>query len=218
MDTKVIRIIFMLSSIALGIAMLVVDSLYYPGWISAAKWGYGLSFLYIFYATAAQDKLIQWFWLFALTAGVSELFADKWLVEVTRTLIYPPNEPMWLASPIYMPFSWLVVLMQLCFIAFLLANKLKKWQTSIALALLGGAMIPLYEHWAIGAKWWDYVNTPKFYDVPYYIMVAEAILVLPLPYMMADIDKQKWYMPVIYGIGEGLVMLLACIIAYYSVG
>ena len=69
-------------------------------------------------------------------------------------------------------------------------------------------------YFAIGAGWWSYENCKMWGSVPIYIFVAEGLLMLSIPDLFnrcADATL-KW-IPV-FGIIQGLIMWLACIIAF----
>lgn len=209
---------FVLGVMTFGIILLVIDSILDHGWITAAWWGYGLSAVFLTYALITRDALLLRFFLFSLSAGFAELFADQWLVEYTKTLVYPHHEPMLLSSPAYMPFSWTVVLIEVGYIGWLILNKWNMLVATIAICIIGSLLVPLYETWAIDAGWWYYVNTPKLGLVPKYVIMAEGLLMLTVPYMLKKADTSKIWMVVVLGIAEGAVMYLACIIAYAIAG
>ena len=212
------RFYFILSSMALGILLLIIDSLLSYGWITAAWWGYGLSLLYVAYAIVKKDKLLTRFIIFALAAGLTELLPDNWLVKFTGTLIYPQDEPMLMSSPAYMPFSWLVVLVQMGYLGWWASYKIGLFKASLALMVMGALLIPLYEHWAINAGWWYYINTKMIGTVPYYIILAEGLLMATVPFILRKVEVANYYTAIAWGIAEGLVMWLACIVAWYTLG
>ncbi len=209
---------FILGSMPIAIGCLVLAAWKYHGWEGAAWWGYGFSGLYLLYAILFNDKILLRFLLFSAAAGFTELLPDNWLVNVTHTLFYPPNEPMLYASPAYMPFSWIVVLTQIGYIGFLINKKYNLLITSLIVGLLGCMIIPLYEYLAIHAEWWHYENAPMWGVVPIYIFIAEGLLMLTIPDLFdrCETIALKW-VPIL-GIIQGLVMWLACIIAFYFIG
>lgn len=212
------RLPVMLGLMAVGIALLVHDSLTGQGWITAAYWGYGLFVAYAFYALLARDAVVGRLLGFALVAGLAELAADAYLVRVTETLVYPRPEPMLWDSPAYMPFSWAVVLTQIGFVAWLLLPRLGPWRTGLLLVPVSGLLIPLYESWAIHAGWWRYQAAPGLGLVPYYIYLAEALLMLPVPWLLTRaVGRGGRWVP-LAGLLQGLVMLLACVVAFALVG
>jgi hypothetical protein len=209
---------FVLGVMTFGILLLIIDSIQQRGWISAAWWGYGLSLVFLLFGLATNDRLMLRFLVFCLTAGVAELIADAWLVQYTKTLVYPRPEPMLLSSPAYMPFSWTVVLMEVGYIGWLLSYRWNVMKASIFLFFLGAMLVPLYERWAIHAGWWHYRDTPMLFNVPQYVIVAEGLLMLTVPFMLRKVENAKPAMVLIWGLAEGVVMLVACFLAYALVG
>jgi hypothetical protein len=206
---------FVLGAMTVGILVLIIDSLLKEGWITAAWWGYGLSTVFLLYAIIRRDQLLLRFFVFALTAGFAELLADRWLVDYTQTLVYPHPEPMLLSSPAYMPFSWAVVLMEVGYIGWLITNRWNLMVATIALCILGSILVPLYETWAIDAGWWYYHNTPVLGLVPKYVILAEGLLMLTIPFLLKKTETARLPMIVLFGLIEGAVMFLVCIIAYH---
>jgi hypothetical protein len=212
------RTLFVLGVMTFGIIVLIIDSIQAKGWISAAWWGYGLSAVFLAYSVITRDGMMLRFFLFCVTAGFAELIADAWLVDYTKTLIYPRPEPMLLSSPAYMPFSWTVVLMEVGYIGWLVSKKWGMLKASIFLCFLGAMLVPLYESWAIHAGWWHYINTPVIFKVPTYVIIAEGLLMITLPFMLNKVENAKPGVVILWGLAEGVVMLLACYIAYSVAG
>ena len=217
-STHPYRTPFMLGMMTLGIALLIHDSITHLGWISASRWSYGLFAMYTLYAVLTRDLTIARLLGFALVAGLAELVADAYLVDVTKTLLYPVLEPMIWDSPAYMPFSWAVVLTQIGYLGWLLLSRLSAWQVGLLLVPMSGVLIPLYENWAIHAGWWDYHLAPDWWGVPRYIYIAEALLMLPVPALLLKAMGQGGRWIPLAGLLEGLVMLLACLVAFAVAG
>lgn len=209
---------FILGSMGIAVAALGLAAWKYPGWQGAAAWGYGFSALYAAWALLKKDNLMFRFILFALTAGFAELIADYWLVVHTKTLFYPPGEPMLAASPAYMPFSWMVVLIQIGYIGFLINKKKPLLFTSMVVGVLGCCIIPFYEFLAIQAGWWHYEHTAMIGPVPIYIFVAEGLLMLTIPDLFDRTEKASYGKITLLGLIQGLVMWVACIIAWNLTG
>jgi len=212
------RSIFIFSTMALAIGVLALFAWKFPGWVGASIWSYGFSLVYFLYFLIKKDKVLGRFLLFAMVAGFTELLPDAWLVHHTGTLFYPQDQPMLYASPMYMPFSWLVVLTQIGYIGYLVNKKHNLLVTSIIIGILGSSIIPFYEYLAIHAEWWHYENAPKWGLVPIYIFVAEGLLMLSIPDLFDRCERIKLKFIPIFGILQGFVMWLACIIAWYLVG
>ena len=207
------RIIFVLGVMTISIGTLLLDSLWFQGIVSAEAWGYGFSAVFLAYALLSKDELILKFFGFGVVAGFAELVADHYLVATTGTLVYPADELFIWSSPAYMPFSWVVVLVEFGFLGWLLTKKFNLLLSGVILGILGALLVPLYEHWAIGAGWWYYHNTAMLGPVPYYIILAEGLLMIPVPYFMKKLETGKWPLIPAFGLAEGVVMLIACLIA-----
>jgi hypothetical protein len=114
-----------------------------------------------------------------------------------------------------MPFSWAVVLMEVGYIGWLITNRWNLMVATIALCILGSILVPLYETWAIDAGWWYYHNTPVLGLVPKYVILAEGLLMLTIPFLLKKTETARLPMIVLFGLIEGAVMFLVCIIAYH---
>ena len=213
------RSTFIFFSMVIAILGLVGCAYWWHGYVSATFWGYGFSFIYIVYAILKKDALLGRFIFFGACAGWIELLPDHWIVADTGTLVYPPHEPIIDSSPAYMPFSWLVVFIQIGYIGYLLSYKYSMVRTCIIMLILGSLLIPFYEYLAIDAGWWSYKNTPMiFHKVPYYIILAEGLLMVSIPPLYRVVEKTKfWFIP-LWGILQGMIMWLCTLIAFYLVG
>lgn len=212
------RNIFIFSSMALAVLLLLFNAYFFKGWVSASLWGYGFSLAYILYAFFTKDLLLGRFLLFGMCAGWVELLPDHWLVAGTHTLVYPPNEPIVDSSPLYMPFSWLTVFIQVGYIGFLLSRKMGLLKSSILVTIMGAIIIPVYEHLAIQAEWWSYRNTPMLFNVPHYVILAEGLLMTTIPFFYNKCKDSRWIVIPLLGFIQGMIMWLCCILAFALVG
>ena len=56
------------------------------------------------------------------------------------------------------------------------------------------------------------------FKVPCYVILAEGLLMITIPYMLRKVELSKPAGIVLWGLIEGVVMLVACFIAYGLVG
>ena len=214
-DLSTTRSKFALSAMAVAIGLLIYFSTFKGGYKTASIWSFGMFAVYLIYWLKTRDKLFGKLIVFATVAGFSELFADAYLVSVTDTLVYPSPEPLLWHSPIYMPFSWAIVLIQIGYIAWLVHGKLGPWKDGLLMVGFSALLIPLYENLAIHAGWWSYQNAKMLGGVPIYIYLAEGLLMFVVPYFLTRCLKRELKYSVIYGMLEGVVMLIACFVAIY---
>lgn len=204
---------YILISIPISIACLALAAITHSGPLGGSLWSYGFALFYAILAWRLNDTLLKHFLLFSISAGFTELIADAWLVN-TNTLFYPDNEPMLYKSPVYMPFSWVVVLIQLGYIGYLIHQQKGLLLATIVVGIMGCLIIPFYEFLAIHAGWWHYENATKWGLVPKYIYIAEGILMISIPTLFDRSAKAPQWLIVVLGIIQGLVMLVASYISF----
>lgn len=210
---------FILFTLIFALIWDTVNSLLGTGWLSAAAISFGMDAVFVFYATRHRDFLLTRFLILAFVAGWVELFADYYLVHTTGTLVYSPHGPFVLASPLYMPFAWTVVIVQLIFIGWWVSNRYNLITGSIFSALLAGSNIPYYEWVAKNADWWFYQKTPMLGGVvPLYIIIGEVLIGLSLPFLAFRAEKSHWSMSVVIGIVLGLWIWASYFIAFSITG
>ena len=123
-----------------------------------------------------RDALLARFLLFGVVVGLTELAADAWLVDYTRTLDYSiGGGPMIWRSPLWMPLAWEVVAVQYGYIGLHLLERFGKTGL-LMIGLLGAINIPFYEEMARRIHWWRY--SPESIRgmisyTPWYIIVGE---------------------------------------------
>jgi hypothetical protein len=101
--------------------------------------------LLIGFAWRNRDAFLAKFIIFGLAAGLTELAADAWLVDYTRTLDYSiGGGPMLWRSPFWMPLAWEVVAVQFGYIGLRLSERFGN-AGLLGVALLGAINIPFYE-------------------------------------------------------------------------
>ncbi|MBL9176131.1 MAG: hypothetical protein JNL10_21490 [Verrucomicrobiales bacterium] len=128
------------------------------------------------FAIRRRDRFLKHLLGFGLVLGMTELAADAWLVDGTRTLDYSSGGgPMLWRSPVWMPLAWLVVAVQFA----VMGERLRRWRPGwgvLLTALLGAVNIPYYEEMARRIHWWEYSNCRMLSGTPYYIILGEFFI------------------------------------------
>jgi len=213
-----LRLRFVFATLTFVVIWNGINSLFKAGWIYATiSTGLVLA-ADIIYLVRTRDNLFMRIFVFSLIAGFIELFADRWFVQSMQILVYPPGEPMIWHSPLYMPFAWTIVLVQLTTIGWWLLKHCKVRSASLAAAFIGAANIPLYEEWARGANWWSYRNTAMIGHTPWGIIIAEALIALTLPIAVRFFQSRRMAVSALLGVAQGFWMLAACVIAFQIIG
>jgi len=213
------RTIFVSVTLSFVFLYIVACSFFCPGWIAATILSYGVFGILLIYSLSKKDLQMLVFLLFGMVAGFTELLADYWLVKGINDLEYAGSEPFILVSPAYMPFAWAVVLSQIGFIGWRIAQRIGMLKASIIIGIVGGIIIPIYEHSAKGACWWVYKDwTHEFWNAPYYIILGEALICLVLPWIFETIKAKKWLLASGLGVLHGLWIFISYYISYLIVG
>jgi hypothetical protein len=163
-----------------------------------------------------RDRALARLLLFGGAFGLVELLADSLCVRITRTLDYAPaHSPMLLDSPLWMPSAWAVVALQTGYLG-ALALKRSGWRRGLLISLLVGAIhIPIYEELAYWSHWWRYRNCRMLGHTPYYIIVAEGLIVASIaPLAKIVLEKPGWKLALRLGALGGLLTIVAGMIGY----
>ncbi len=202
----------------LGMLLTLSAARHGSGWPAAARLTFIQVAIYLVAAGWRRDTLLLRLAVFGIVAGFGELAADAYSVSLVGTLVYPAEPRLW-ASPFYMPFSWMVVLGPLGFVAWFLAKRMGRGWATLIMALVGASYVPSYEYLARGAGFWTYHNCRMILGVvPIYVIAAEAMIIGVLPWLVTDMeDLSARHILGRAGL-EILVMLLGTILAFQLVG
>ncbi|MCB0415367.1 MAG: hypothetical protein KDD50_13610 [Bdellovibrionales bacterium] len=199
----------------LGTVFAGISAKYQLGWSSAFLNIFGLTIIYNYVAfTEKNVKYIKWAYL-GILVGFVEVIADYWLVSGIHVLDYDPGGLFILKSPSYMPFSWAGMIITFGSIGQWIENRSNFWMASLLSALLMSLYVPLYEEIAFAAGWWSYKDTPMLGHVPYFIILGEFFIGLPLLYLANKISTSSFKDLAILSVFAGLWIFISYSMAYY---
>lgn len=156
--------------------------------------------------------------LFGLAVGFTELINDTWLIDKS-VLIYDPGGPYVLETPLYMPFSWALIFVTNGTVAAWLYTKLTPLKAAVAMAVLSGLYIPGFEAIAARAQWWHYEHVRMLFGLaPVFVVLGEALLALPLPWMCVAMARRSPWVALGLGVVEGLIVWATTALALAVVG
>ncbi|MCX2743467.1 hypothetical protein OO013_06300 [Mangrovivirga sp. M17] len=195
-------------------AWTIISSYNQLGWQSAQQITFFIFGFFIIYAIYSKDLLMIKLIIFGLATGLTEIFGDHYSASIIQKLNYPQEGPMILSSPLYMPFAWANVIIQLGYYSILLAQWKGVHIASITITIGGAIYIPFYEQFARNAGWWHYADCSMFMDVPYFIIICEALFFMLLPVLIIISINKKLIWSAISGALLGLWILATAYIAY----
>jgi hypothetical protein len=204
------RLLIVIATIVINIA--AVSLLTFAPW---SDWRTGSALnvidncLLVGFTLVRRDALLARFLLFGVLVGFTELAADAWLVDYTRTLDYSlGGGPMIWRSPLWMPLAWEVVAVQFGYIGLRLWERFGRVGL-LMIALLGAINIPFYEEMARRIHWWRYSGCRMISFTPWYIIVGEFGIALMFALFARTLRRSSWRVVVVAGLTGGL-SIFAC--------
>lgn len=210
------RLRIVLATVALNI--IAVALLTFAPW---SDWRTGIALnlldnsLLVWFVVTRGDRFLARLILFGVAAGFTELAADAWLVEGTRTLDYSiGGGPMLWRSPFWMPFAWEVVTVQFSCLGLWLWGRLGVLGL-LAVGLLGAINIPYYEEMARPIHWWQYHGCRMVFGTPFYIIGGEFLIAIALTLLGRPIQRDpRQNTAIALGIVAGLAIFAAYAVAF----
>lgn len=159
--------------------------------------------LLIGFTLVRRDALLARFLLFGVAVGVTELAADAWLVDHTRTLDYSiGGGPMIWRSPLWMPLAWEVVAVQFGYIGLRLWERFGKTGL-LMIGVLGAVNIPFYEEMARRIHWWQYSGCRMISHTPWYIILGEFGIAVSFALLAGTLRRGSWRVAFVTGVAGG---------------
>ena len=170
--------------------------------------------LLVGFIVVRRDALLARFLLFGVVVGLTELAADAWLVDYTRTLDYSiGGGPMIWRSPLWMPLAWEVVAVQFGYIGLRLWERFGKTGL-LMIGLLGAINIPFYEEMARRIHWWQYSGCRMISYTPWYIIVGEFGIALVFASVARILRRDSWALAVVAGVAGGASIFVCYALAF----
>src|ERR1051325_5332236 len=159
--------------------------------------------LLVGFALVRRDGLLGRLLVFGLAVGVTELAADAWLVDHTRTLDYSiGGGPMMWRSPLWMPLAWEVVAVQFGYIGLRLWERFGRTGL-LMIGFLGAINIPFYEEMARRIHWWQYGGCRMISYTPWYIIVGEFGIAVAFALLARTLRRDSWPAAIVAGVVGG---------------
>lgn len=210
------RLTVVLATIALNLAGVIAFSFApWSDWRTGALLNALDNLLLIVHTIRRRDRLMAHLLLFGIVVGFTELAADAWLVDATRTLDYSlGGGPMLWRSPLWMPIAWQIVAVQFGYIGLRLFERFRGLGLLLT-GLLGAVNIPFYEEMALRTNWWKYVDCRMFLHTPYYIIVGEFFIAASLGGLARFLRREKGSMTMTAGAAGGAAIFVFYALAYW---
>lgn len=209
------RLLVVIATIAINVvAVSLLTFAPWSDWRTGAALNFVDNCLLIGFALVRRDALLGRFLIFGLTVGLTELAADAWLVDYTRTLDYSiGGGPIIWRSPIWMPLAWEVVAAQFGYIGLRLWERFGKMGLFL-IGMLGAINIPFYEEMARRIHWWQYNDCKMISFTPWYIILGEFGIAIAFACLARMLRRSSWRGAVAVGIVGGLSIFVCYAVAF----
>jgi len=209
------RLLVVIATIVINvIAVSLLTFAPWSDWRTGAALNVVDNFLLVGFTLVRRDALLARFLLFGFLVGVTELAADAWLVDYTRTLDYSiGGGPMIWRSPLWMPLAWEVVAVQFGYIGLRLWERFGK-AGLLMIGLLGAINIPFYEEMARRIHWWQYSDCQMISFTPWYIILGEFGIAVAFALLARTLRRDSWRVAVIAGVAGGVSIFVCYAVAF----
>jgi hypothetical protein len=198
------RLLVVIATIVINVvAVSLLTFAPWSDWRTGAALNFVDNCLLVGFIVVRRDALLARFLLFGVVVGLTELAADAWLVDSTRTLDYSiGGGPMIWRSPLWMPLAWEVVAVQFGYIGLRLLERFGNVGL-LVIGLLGAINIPFYEEIARRIHWWQYSGCRMISFTPWYIILGEFGIAIAFALLARKLRRGSWRDAVLAGVAGG---------------
>ena len=209
------RLLVVIATIVINIvAVSLLTFAPWSDWRTGAALNFVDNCLLVGFAVGRRDAFLARFLLFGVVVGFTELAADAWLVDYTRTLDYSVGGgPMIWRSPLWMPLAWEVVAVQFGYIGLRLWERFGK-SGLVMIGLLGAINIPFYEEMARRIHWWQYSGCRMISYTPWYIILGEFGIAVAFALLARTLRRGSWPVAFVSGVVGGALIFVCYAAAF----
>jgi len=209
------RLLVVIATIVINIvAVSLLTFAPWSDWRTGAALNFVDNCLLVGFAVVRRDAFLARFLLFGVAVGFTELAADAWLVDYTRTLDYTiGGGPMIWRSPLWMPLAWEVVAVQFGYIGLRLWERFGK-SGLVMIGLLGAINIPFYEEMARRIHWWQYSGCRMISFTPWYIILGEFGIAVAFALLARRLRRGSWPVAFVSGVVGGALIFVCYAAAF----
>jgi hypothetical protein len=210
--------IFLAAANALVLIIAGLSIVFHWNWVGASL-SVGIeAVLLAWFCFSHKEVLFARFFVFGAAAGFVELINDTYLIKKS-ILIYSQGGPFVVDTPLYMPFSWALIFVTNGAISVWLYQKFGLAKASILMGIISALYIPGFEALANWANWWHYQNVKMLFGLaPWFVILGEGLLALPLPFMNMKLVSRGYALAVALGCLEGLIIFATTLLALEVTG
>ncbi len=205
-------------TMVITVAASIVGALFAPGWVLPTAVNILVDGAFIAFIWIRRDSILGRLFLMGIVAATIELLISDPTFVQRHVLVYMPGGPFVVDSPLYMPMSWIFLIVQ---IGSLSRWCIEKWGLGTAVAIMGalGAINgPSYEYLAQYSKLWIYQDCWMIRGLPIFVIVSELLIGMSLPLAVVRLPGLTLPLTVLVGIVIGLWTWITGVVTFAVVG
>lgn len=207
-----------LATIAVGVATAALSAWLRLGWLPPTLVNPLIVLALAVAAVRSGDAALRALLVAGAAAALVELaIADPAFVR-RDILHYAPGGPFVVASPLYMPISWLFIVVQMGVIGLWLAARFGLARATAILFVTGAVNGPTYEFLAQYANWWTYTGCWLVAGVPVFVIASEGAIGAVIPWLAIQVARRGALAALALGAGLGAFMWAAAEVAFAVIG
>jgi hypothetical protein len=173
---------------------------------------------FVWAAVRLRDPaLVALCWAGAGAALLELLIADPSFVS-RDILLYEKGGPFVVDSPLYMPISWVYIVVQMGVISLWMVDRWGLARASLVMGAVGAINGPTYEWLAQYAGWWSYQDCWRIAGVPVFVIASEGAIGAVLPWTATQAVRRPPWLAFALGAGLGVFMWAAARVAFALLG
>ncbi len=212
------RFRIVLLTMAATTAAALVGAFLAPGWIVPTAVNVLVDGAFLAFIWVRRDGILGRLFLMGVVAAAVELLLSDPTFVRRHVLVYEPGGPFVVDSPLYMPMSWIFLIVQ---IGALSRWAIEKWgllRAMLLMGILGGANGPMYEYLAQYSQLWYYQNCWMARGVPIFVIVSEVLIGVTLPLAVLRLPRLTMAATVVVGLLIGLWTWVTGLVTFAFVG
>ena len=196
----------------------LIGAFWAPGWIVPTVANVLVESVFLFFIIRYRDGILGRLFVMGLAGAMVELLLSDPTFVRRQVLVYEPGGPFVIDSPLYMPLSWIFLIVQ---VGSLSRWAIERWgvlKALLVMGIVGGANGPMYEYLAQYSKLWYYQHCWMIRGVPVFVIVAEVLIGSALVLAVVRLPSLTWRSTALLGLLIGLWTWLTGLATFALVG
>jgi hypothetical protein len=212
------RFRLVLLSMAATTAAALIGVFVAPGWVVPTVVNVIVNGAFLAFIILRRDGIIGRLMLMGVVAAAVELLLSDPAFVSRQILVYEPGGPFVVDSPLYMPLSWVFLIIQMGAVSRWAFEQWGLARAAAAMAILGGVNGPMYEYLAQYSKLWYYQHCWMVRGVPIFVIVAEVMIGAAMPVAVARLPRLALLSTAVVGLLIGLWTWITGLVTFAAVG